>query len=109
MMKSGSFLVETESTTALGHKIKINGDSFQITERSGLKRSGELKWMDSCTFILEDRETRKVPKNEIEKAVNSVGPIYYQITKVDGDTLYFIMTRNLHIQLDSGKLIRVED
>lgn len=109
IMKSEAFLVEAESTTVLGHKIKVNGESFQITERSGVVRSEEFYWMDNCTFLLEDRGTTKVLENEIEKAVNSGGPIYYQITKVDGDTLYFIMTRNLHIQLDSGKLIRLDD
>lgn len=101
--------METKPTTALGHKIKINGDSFEVTDKSGLKHSGKFVWVGDCTFLLEDREKEKRSGNKIEKALNSAGPIYYQITKVKGDTLYFEMTRNLHIHLDSGKFIRLKN
>ena len=109
MMKAGTFLVETKSTTALGHKIKINGDSFEITDESGLRHGGEFVWVEDCTFLLEDREKEKQSGNKIEQTLNSAGPIYYQITKVKGDTLYFEITRNLHIHLGSGKFIRLKN
>ena len=109
IMKSGTFLVVTDSKTTVGQKIKIRGNKFEITDKSGHTSRGEFKWLDDCTFILQENNEGQESGNKIEKALNSVGPIYYQITEVQKDTLYFEKTRNLHIYLDAGKFIKLAD
>ena len=69
----------------------------------------KIEWLSNCAFRVIGFTQPKEPLSDFQKGFYSSGKPYYEITKVQNDTTYFIFRKNLHIQIYSGKFIRTKN
>jgi hypothetical protein len=87
---------------------------FDITDSVCLLRRKEsiehlnITWLPNCGFRLKNCDSSTL-LTDFQKALSSIGDPYYDIIKVKKDTAYFIYRVNLHIQIFSGRLIKISE
>ena len=65
--------------------------------------------MSNCAFKVIGFTEPKEPLSEFQRSFYSSGKPYYEIIKIQNDTAYFIFRKNLHVQIYSGRFIKVKN
>lgn len=84
---------------------EIRDDKY-YSEDDNYNKGYEIDKLDACSFQIIDLETQdQATLSEFQKVV-SKQKYYFEITKVEGKTFYFICRVDLHINCGTGKFIR---
>jgi len=68
----------------------------------------KINWLPNCGFRLKNSDSSTL-LTDFQKRLSTIGDPYYDIIRVEKDTTYFIYRVNLHIQIFSGRLIKISE
>ena len=108
-LKNGIYDIEYDSLFREYPKARfeIAGDTCYVTT-NGVRKYYEMVIFYKCTFSL--RDTAKIDKTkltEFQKQSLSRKP-FYEIYKVDGNSYFFIYKVDAHIQINSGRFVKID-
>ncbi|NUY82704.1 hypothetical protein HUK80_17510 [Flavobacterium sp. MAH-1] len=84
----------------------INQDEFVLTEGDSIKHL-KIEWLNDCQFKVVGHTEPMQPWTDFQKIHYSSGRPYYEITETSNDTSIFVLRKNLHVQMYSGKIIKL--
>jgi hypothetical protein len=108
MLKDGKYQTQYDDKNQGSNLFEINGNHYYAYQ-DGAKKDYEIITLGNCSFRLKNNE--KVDKSkltEFQKIIAKQEP-YFEITKVEGNTYYFVCRINLHVQCGSGKFVKKEE
>ncbi len=110
-LKNGKYKVIYDTEFSEYSELELIVSDKTLTEIYSDSKKSEYKinWLTENTFRLEPTEKRKDSLTEIEKKLKTLGNPYYELTECSNDTIQFILRRNLHIMVNSGKFIRTDE
>lgn len=109
-LRDGNYKVEYDSMFE-----KYPSFSFTIKDREFTLKQDDsisnlkIEWLNNCAFKVIGFTEPEEPLSEFQRNFYSSGKPYYEITKIQNDTAYFIFRKNLHVQIYSGRFIRVKN
>lgn len=106
-LKNGNYKVELDNNFKNEYgEFEFNiTDSICILKRKDSIEHLKITWLPNCGFRLKNSDSSTV-LTDFQKTLSTMGNPYYDITRVDKDTAYFIYRLNLHISIFSGRLIK---
>lgn len=108
MLKDGKYETQYDDKNRGSNLFEINGSHY-YTYQDDVKKDYEIITLENCSFRLKNNEKVDESKlTEIQKIIAKQEP-YFEITKVEGNTYYFVCRINLHIQCGSGKFVKKEE
>jgi len=88
------------------YELKIN-DTLAYIKQDSIDYYYKIEQPTNCKFTLTNlypQDTSTMTK--FQKSLSGLGEPFYEVTKINSDTLYFEYRRNLHIIFYSGRFIR---
>ena len=83
------------------------GNQYYFIE-DNIEKVGSIINLDKCNFRFESGHKMEDDKiTEIQRLL-SAQKIYYEISKVENNTYYFICRVNLHVNCGTGKFIKIK-
>jgi hypothetical protein len=110
LLRDGNYILKFTSGAIEGEsKIQVKQSAFKQYWSDGKSRKGKIRWISTCSFILDDR-----PKQDAsglgKLLLNSLGEPCIQLIGIHDDTITFKTTHpgNVHITISEGQFIRVK-
>ncbi len=107
-LSNGTYKVELDSMFLknYGSFEFIIADNICVLKRPTYAEQFNLTWLPNCGFRLKN--IFNVYPHSPTENITKIGEPWFDIKKVNQDTVYFTYRLNLHIQVYSGKLIKTE-
>ncbi|UGU18160.1 hypothetical protein LS482_09795 [Sinomicrobium kalidii] len=87
--KQGGFIIPNDTTQGTTSYRIIRNDTLQTEiDSEGVKRYSKIKWLSNCRYILLYDED-KMPLNDFQKKVNSVGGVIVEVIKIEGNCYHY--------------------
>lgn len=107
-LKNGTYKIVYDERFSDHPKLKFSIDNQVFKELDNNKEEYKVDWISKTKFRLNSIKKRTDSLTDIEKQLNSLGIPFYEITNCKKDTLYFTYKHNLHITINSGKIIKLK-
>jgi len=108
MLKNGKYEAQYDDKNRGSSSFEIKENHY-FTYHDEAKEDYEIITLSNCSFRLKNNEKIDESKlTEFQKVISKQQP-YFEITKVEGNTYYFVCRIDLHIQCGTGKFIKKEE
>jgi hypothetical protein len=108
MLKDGKYETHYDDKNRASNLFEINGSHYYAYQ-DDTKKDYEIITLGNCSFQLKNNENVDESKlTEFQKIITKQ-ELYFEITKVEGNTYYFVCRINLDVQCGSGKFVKKEE
>lgn len=109
-LKNGTYIIEYDSSfrnyPKFGYEI-VNKNCYIVED--GKKKVYDIIKIGECQFRLKSNEPVDTTNfTPLQKALHMQQP-FFDIYKVEGNYYYFVNRVDLHVQIYSGRFVRVKD
>ena len=84
----------------------IISDQICVLKRPTYTEQFNITWLPNCGFKLKN--LFNVNPHDPTNKLSQLGEPWYDITKINQDTIYFTYRLNLHVQVYSGRFVKTE-